>query len=375
MRFAFVLEQTLGHGAHSRNLKRALEAETWIDATVIELTYEAASRPLRDLPLLSNWSFRSSLAARNALRARLRRGPLDAIFVHTQVASMLLGGLMRTVPTVISLDATPKNFDAVGASYGHVTRSRAVEFAKAAVARRAFHSAAELVTWNRWAAESLVSDYSVPRGKIHVIPPGVDLELFQPRADQPRQEPIRVLFVGADFTRKGGSDLLSAMALLDSAEVDIVTSEARIDVPQGVVCRVHRGLSPQSAELLSLYRGADIFALPSRGDCLPQALAEAAASGLPLIATRSGAMSEVVQHGVNGFRVAEASPRDLAAALRRLIADAPLRREFGASARRLAERDHDAARNDRSIFDLMRLAAEKRRAAQPAPASAVMDRT
>jgi len=375
MRFAFVLEQTLGHGAHSRNLKRALEAEKWIDPTVIELTYEGSSAPLRRLPLLANWSLRASLAARASLRSTIRNGPLDAIFIHTQVGSLLSVGLMREISTVISLDATPKNFDVVGDGYGHRRQSQIAEAAKTALNRRALDAAAQLVTWNRWAADSLVVDYGVPASRVHVIAPGVDLERFQPRSQPRRPGPVRVLFVGGNFVRKGGLELMSAMALLDGAELDIVTTEASIDVPAGAACRIHRGLAPQSPDLLDLYREADIFALPSRSDCLPQALAEAAACGLPIVATRSGAMPELVHDGFNGFLVSEGSPRDLAAALRPLINSTDLRERFGAYGRQLAEREHDAARNNREIFDLMKNAAVRRRGLTAPMAGAVLERS
>ena len=46
-----------------------------------------------------------------------------------------------------------------------------------------------------------------------------------------------------------------------------------------------------------------MFVLPSRGDCMPQAVIEAIASGLPVVATRVGAIPEMVNDGVNGYLV------------------------------------------------------------------------
>src|SRR5215813_6654230 len=112
-RFAFVLEQTLGHVAHTANLERALAATEWVDGAVLKLPYEPRNR-LQALPGLRNWSLRASLMGRAALRRRLRQGPLDAAFIHTQVAALLSTGVMRSVATVVSLDATPLNFDSVG---------------------------------------------------------------------------------------------------------------------------------------------------------------------------------------------------------------------------------------------------------------------
>lgn len=351
-RFFFVIEQTLGHVAHTRNLERALGATDWIENEIVRLPYEPAG--LGRLPGLGNWSLRASLMARSALKRRLGEGPLDAAFIHTQVAALLSVGVMRSVPTVVSLDATPVNFDDVGEAYGHRRGRSLVEAAKASVNRRTFMAAAALVTWSGLAADSLVEDYGVPASRVHVIPPGVDLALFHP-SDRPGSSdgPVRVLFVGGDFARKGGPDLLAALRGVPGVELDVVTGSEVGQVPPGVRCHVHRGLRPADPALLELYRRADVFALPTRGDCLPQVLAEAAASGLPLVATATGAMAEVVRDGDNGFLVPVGSPADLRLALRRLVENAELRLAMGHASLDLARRKHDAFANNRRIFELM----------------------
>jgi glycosyltransferase involved in cell wall biosynthesis len=350
-RFLFVMEQTLGHVAHTRNLERALAAETWVEGDLARLSFDSPSEIL-GLPVLRNWSLRASLNARSAFGRRLRRGPLDAAFVHTQVASLLSVGLMRRVPTVISLDATPRNFDDVGEAYGHRRGGAAGEAVKAAINRRSLRAAQALVTWSRQAASSLVADYGIPRARIHVIPPGVDVERFRPGGPRP-DGPVRVLFVGGDFARKGGHDLLAALAGLRGAELDVVTGAAVEGVPRGVICRVHRGLAPGDEALLDLYRRADVFALPSRGDCLPQVLAEAAAAGLPLVATPTGAVPEVVRDGLNGILVPVGEPARLRGALRQLVERPEMRAAMGRESLAMARRDHDAMANHRRIFELM----------------------
>src|SRR5258708_24205019 len=94
--FAFVMEQTLGHVAHSANLERALARTDWVDGDVFSLPFAPRSA-LAGLPGLRNWSLRASLMARAALHRRRRQGPLDAAFIHTQVAALLSIGIMRRV--------------------------------------------------------------------------------------------------------------------------------------------------------------------------------------------------------------------------------------------------------------------------------------
>lgn len=352
-RYALVIEQTLGHVAHSRNLERVL-AEDAFDAELIKLEYRPPESlpPLERLPGLRSWSYQASREARTRVQEVLDRGPLDALFVHTQVASLLLPSVMRTVPTIVSLDATPRNIDQLATAYDHRRQPEYVERFKVQVNRRTFDRAAALVTWCHWAARSLERDYGVDPERIRVIHPGVDLRLFSGVSVR-RAGPPRILFVGGQFERKGGQDLLEAMRRLgDSAELDIVTGSTPA-VPAGAGIRVHRGLQPQSPELLDLYHQADIFALPSYGDCFPQAVAEAMACGLPVVATNVGAIPEMVQQDVTGYLVRRGDPRQLSQALAELVRSPARRAAMGRAGQRAAAEEHDAMRNNRAILGLL----------------------
>jgi glycosyltransferase involved in cell wall biosynthesis len=352
-KFAFVLEQTLGHVAHSRNLERALSLEPDIEATIIRLEFQPPSGIGR-LPGLRTWSFQASWAAHRAVLRRMRDGRLDAVFIHTQVAALLAGNPITPVPTVISLDATPANFDDQGGAYGHRTQNRVLEAVKRSVNQRAFGAAQTLVTWCRWTADSLERDYGVPAGKTMVVHPGVDLELFRPDPERRRRGAIRALFVGGNFARKGGHDLLEALrGMRGQVELDVVTGSAVEGIPADVLCRVHRGLQPQSAELVRLYRDADLFVLPTRGDCFPQVIAEALACGLPVVATDVGGIREMVGAGVNGWLVPPQSPRELATAIESLVNSESLRLRMGQSSLAMGRREHDMLRNNRAIFEAM----------------------
>lgn len=353
-RYALVIEQTLGHVAHTRNLERAVAEQGRGGVEVMKLEYRppATLPALERLPGLRTWSFQASREARRRVRRALSRRPLDALFVHTQVAALLLPGVMRTVPTVVSLDATPRNVDELAAAYDHRRQPEYVERLKVQVNKRVFDRAAGLVTWCHWAARSLERDYGVDPARIRVIHPGVDLRLFS-RAAVRRPGPPRILFVGGQFERKGGRDLLAAMRRLgDGVELDIVTGSDAV-VPRGAGIRVHQGLRPQSPELLDLFQQADIFTLPSWGDCFPQAVAEAMAGGLPVVATSVGAIPEMVRDGVNGYLVPCGDPRRLADALGHLAASPALRAAMGGAAQRTARDEHDAMRNNGAILDLL----------------------
>src|SRR5579885_1933882 len=116
---AFVMEQALGHVTYARNLGQALAEIDGIEPRWLPIPYERSGW-LDALPGIGgNWSLRASRRAWLALRAAGGAGAHDAIFYHTQTTALLAPLAARQAPVVISLDATPVNFDTVGAHYGH----------------------------------------------------------------------------------------------------------------------------------------------------------------------------------------------------------------------------------------------------------------
>ncbi len=227
-------------------------------------------------------------------RARVR---LDAIVFHTQVTSLFSVGIMREVPTLISLDATPINYDTIGRPYGHrPAGSGLLDRKKFELNRSAFHAAAKLVTWSDWARRSLIADYGVDQQRIAVLPPGAAAPYFEigkarlaASAPPDPHRPIRILFVGGDFYRKGGPLLLDCLRgpLSARCELHLVT---QCNVASQPNVFVHKGLQPNSPPLLSLFAEADVFVLPTQADSLGLVLMEAAAAGLPAVATRVGGL-------------------------------------------------------------------------------------
>jgi hypothetical protein len=119
LRVAFCMEQTLGHVTHSRNLRSVIDAQDRVKATWLPIPFDT-SGAARVVPLLrSNWSVRASWRARRALGRALNRADHDALFFHSQVTSLFSIDLMRRYPTIVSLDATPINYDSLAAAYTH----------------------------------------------------------------------------------------------------------------------------------------------------------------------------------------------------------------------------------------------------------------
>jgi glycosyltransferase involved in cell wall biosynthesis len=157
----------------------------------------------------------------------------------------------------------PLQYDALGAFYGHTPGSGPLERLKKRLNTRAFSAAHAIVTWSEWAKASLVTDYGVPGEKITVIPPGVDIKAWGGPERAAGRAPVRLLFVGGDFARKGGEVLLEAWRCLPAAvrqraELHIVTKSWTEQEEQAIRTRkgdllagvfVRRGLQPNSPGL------------------------------------------------------------------------------------------------------------------------------
>src|SRR5215218_1681904 len=155
-RIGFVLEHSLGHITHADNLRAALANQHAIAADIHEVPWDTAGLPARIPGFNNNWTIRSGVRAWRSIRAMQKTRPLDALFVHTQVPAVLSSGWFRSIPTVVSLDATPLQYDSLGTSYDHGVGPATVERLKWRASRASLHRAAHIVTWSEWAKDGVI---------------------------------------------------------------------------------------------------------------------------------------------------------------------------------------------------------------------------
>lgn len=367
----FVLEQTLGHITHTKNLQRNIPKDPDVQAYWALPAWETSGLGSR-IPLYkSNWTVQAGLQTRRLLSSINRQADLDGLFFHTQVPATFASSWLKRYPSIVSLDATPKQYDSLGEFYAHDRGPEWLENWKWRLNNNCFQAADHLVTWSKWAKDGLVSEYEVPTEKVTVIPPGVDLnEWSLPSQSTNRANgAVKILFVGGNLERKGGFLLLEAFRSLRQeslagtqgetagVELHLVTRD-RVPPEPGVF--VYHDLEPNSDQLKNLYQASDIFCLPTYGDCLPMVLSEAAASALPSISTRVAAIPEIVRDGQTGFLAPTGDGASLTAALRRLIADPDLRQRQGAQALELVRRRYDASRNTAQLLELLKQIIDER---------------
>lgn len=147
-----------------------------------------------------------------------------------------------------------------------------------------------------------------PRERVHAVPLGADLELFSPDGEL-RSGEITFLFAGATIHRKGFDLLLDAFE-----RVAIMEPAARLRIvgPRGDLghllddCARDRiaFLGPRTqSELAEELRRADVLVLPSRNDSYGMVVAEALASGIPVLVSEMVGAKDLVEEGKTGWIV------------------------------------------------------------------------
>lgn len=355
LQVTFVMEQHLGHRTYYENLRASVDRDDTIAPRWVEVRYAEQDAWWECLPGLSE-RVRGTIRGRAEVRAGWERQRTDVSLFNTQVPAVIGGHGVRSRPYVLCTDITPRQYDRMAAGYGHaVDRGRALARYKHRVNTAVFSGAAAVIAWSSWVRESLVEDYGVDPGRITVIPPGVDVVRWRP--ERRREDgPMRILFVGGDFHRKGGDTVLEAFRDLPRGLAELVlVTHTPVAVPEGVT--VAAGLSPNSAELLTLYRSCDVFALPSGAEAFGIAAVEAAAAGMPAVTTRVGGLADIVVDGETGYLVDPGDAGALADRLRTLAGDADARRRLGEAGRRRVVQHFDARANARRVIDVLHAAA------------------
>ena len=222
----------------------------------------------------------------------------------------------------------------------------------------------------------LCHEAGIPAARIRMIPNGVNLQRFQPSGHEERVRLRRalslpaagpvILFVGFFSDDKQPHVLFDAWRRLGTRGGTLVfvgaTRSHYYEIDATLADRLraeaasfgNRVVFVERADTIEQYYGAaDIFALPSRREGLPNALLEAMASGLGCIASHlPGVTDTLIEDGVSGTLVAPGEPSALARALDVLLADTAMRQRFGAAARATVARSYGIEATALAYLDL-----------------------
>jgi glycosyltransferase involved in cell wall biosynthesis len=204
-----------------------------------------------------------------------------------------------------------------------------------------------ILTPSETSRRDVAAAFDIPQQRIRTVTLGVDTESFRPVPHVARV-PGRILTTAsADVPLKGLSNLIRALAMLRSTHPDahlVVIGKAR---EEGGTARLLRELRLLGAvqfrsgldeeQIAELYAQAQVAVVPSLYEGFSLPAVEAMSSGVPLLATRGGALPDVVgTDGEAGILVDTGDPEALRAALVRLLDDELLRHRLAAAGRRRA---------------------------------------
>ena len=317
------------------------------------------------------------------LTIRLTKGERDWVLHPHATSGLFLNLTHRVLPT-------PLVWHSHGTSKSHDSPITMAE-GGAKVARSgngvAFHMLRERMLWtgadrllvvSRAVMKDVVESYGVDPRKIRVVYNGIDPKLFSPSKDgpvPPKMESLTgkrvILFVGHFGLRKGIFFVIRSMrklreefpdahllcvggtpAWLGKADYRRMLQEeiARNGVEDCVTLLD----AVKNAELVDYYRHSEVFVLPTFYEAFPKVVVEAMGCGLPVVATRTGGIPELVEDGKTGFLVPFGSTESITEKLTTLLGDDRLRASMGASSRERVEEEftwHAVAERTRSAYN------------------------
>lgn len=236
--------------------------------------------------------------------------------------------------------------------------------------------------------DRVVRTHAYPRRRTRLLGNGIDLARFRPDGLTPaarsalrlaelgaRDDQIVVGMVGRLVAEKGLLELFDAARRLDDRYVVVVVGPDDPSKPDALDRDTVRDAAAHGVQFLGLrddvdllYRAMDLFVLPSWREGFPRAAMEAAASGLPVIATDVRGCRQVVDDGVTGLLVPVRNATALAEAIRTLGDDTERRRAMGRAAVARARTHFDERRVVAIVLDTYRRIAGRKRLAGVAAA-------
>ncbi len=338
-----------------------------LERQLVQVVNGLADERFRHVVVVSGWNETSeALAAQLDPRARLIREPESAHDRHwSRRLAMILRdeavdvvhvrGLSLLMDTLMAVEL---HGDARLACSFHGFQSADDEFSGV---RKKVMREALLRCDDRWAvgpsaARAIEARLNLPTGAFGHVCNGVDTDRFTPVASTSERDQIRatlglptdrriLLCLGNLKPIKGQQVLLEAIGQLGASARGLCTVFVGEDGHGGALPAYAKAKLPGSDirfireqdDPLPWYQAADLFVLPSLSEGMSNALLEAMACGLPVIATNVGGNRDVIEIGRSGRLVEPGDARALARSINELHSDESCRNQLAAAARKRVE--------------------------------------
>jgi glycosyltransferase involved in cell wall biosynthesis len=206
-------------------------------------------------------------------------------------------------------------------------------------------------------SHSLVEQYGCDKDRVACVYAGSNARSTRTSLNEQKYASKRILFVGIDWERKGGPELVAAFRqVLDAipeAQLTIVGCTPTIDLPN---CQVVGRVPLDQVD--AFYEQAALFCLPTKIEPFGIVFVEAMSHSLPLVAMHTGAVPDFVESGVNGALLKLGDVDGLARALIALLGDPERCRAAGAASYRLTEQRYSWPHVARAMHQHIRASVE-----------------
>ncbi len=191
--------------------------------------------------------------------------------------------------------------------------------------------------------QTVVDFYGIAADAVAVVPNGVDLKRYRPLSDYALGQTIHVCHIGRFEEAKNHDALIETGAILRQHDIDIVFDLYGVGSLQEYAKQKARDLGVSDMFVFHGITGdtptalheSNLFVFPSLWEGMPMVIAEAMATGLPIVASNVGGIPDMLRDGTSAL-LCEPEPHAIAACVERLVKDEGLRRHIGMNALRSA---------------------------------------
>jgi len=204
------------------------------------------------------------------------------------------------------------------------------------------HGLDMIFTMSEYLRVSFINDYDIPPERVVSIGAGINLDRLPDCAEQKDYTNGNILFIGVDFARKGGFELVKAFKVvrerIPAATLHIVGPRNRIAGVSDLAGVVWHGYldkykAGDMAKLNSLFLNASLFVMPSLYEPFGIAPLEALAYEIPCVVSNAWALPEIVPENVCGRLVPPGNWEEMAEVLIPLLKDPSMLERFGKAGR------------------------------------------
>lgn len=203
-----------------------------------------------------------------------------------------------------------------------------------------YDNAAKIFTRSTDISKSLIGQYEISEKKVECVFAGSNIYIENEIIRESKYLNQEILFIGINWERKGGAVLVEAFTKISSnypnALLKIIGCNPGITHPRIRVL----GKIPVD-QLAQHYESASMFCLPTTNEPFGVVFVEAMSFGLPIIATITGAIPDMVRNGWNGYLIEPGDVEGLAGALVKLLSSPERCMQFGKNGKTLADKDYN----------------------------------